>query len=361
MVGNVRRGHAHRPRQRRHGVPTGPDPHRNPGLRGHPKDRSVLLAQNRKAQLQEEETHLGRRRGRRPRPRTRAHVRLPFAQREGVQAPVEVRHRAPRLLPVASPGQGTLRQTELLQDGLEVPVFGQDGVPEHAPQQASAERPAGEEAQSEVRKEAESRAARETEAAADRRAGEERCGDDTAEFEPVQRTIDQIERDHDDGERPLVLQGQRGCGRESERGAGILGTREPEQLRERVGGAEFVREGVGGVQLVLQVSRWRWKRERVNACWFQPRLVDRQQKRDAEEESHDPDQSDAVEYRQPARLPAEELGQRGLQRDTEGRGEERDQQGFERRGDESPPGGDPEQHRQVLEHGETAAPGTNQM
>ena len=54
--------------------------------------------------------------------RAGAHVRLPHDQRAGVQAPVEVRRRAPRLLPPQEPRQGPQRPPELLPHGLPLPL-----------------------------------------------------------------------------------------------------------------------------------------------------------------------------------------------------------------------------------------------
>ena len=77
-------------------------------------------AQDHQARLQEEEADAGGGGGQRRGLRAGAHVRVQAQEREGGQAPVEVRRRAPRLLQAEGAGQGPQRKAELLQNGQQV-------------------------------------------------------------------------------------------------------------------------------------------------------------------------------------------------------------------------------------------------
>lgn len=92
------------------------------------KDWTFLLAEDRKAWLQEEEADAGRSRRRWSGTRARAHVRVSSPQRESLQTLVEVCHWASCLLPFTITSQGSIGSAELLQNGLEVPLQWQDRV-----------------------------------------------------------------------------------------------------------------------------------------------------------------------------------------------------------------------------------------
>ena len=81
-----------------------------------------MQAQDDQAGFPWEEAEAGGGGRRRPGSGAGAHLCLPPAEREGSQTPVEVRHRAPRLLPPEGAGQGEQRQAELLQNGLTVQI-----------------------------------------------------------------------------------------------------------------------------------------------------------------------------------------------------------------------------------------------
>lgn len=91
VAGFVRSGHAHSARKRRLRIRVGAHTHGHPRLRGHAKDRSLLLAENRPVGFQKEEAHANRRGGgRRGSGRAGTHVCVQIGQRKGLQTFVEV-------------------------------------------------------------------------------------------------------------------------------------------------------------------------------------------------------------------------------------------------------------------------------